>query len=124
MPKNGFRSITISESIYNKFNRIYLGSKDELAIKGIRSLSGYISYMLESRMQEDEALARHVPMIKKIAVEEDRVVLLDNEKNRIAEVVARDGELYCQLCEVIGCMHAGFAYALPEVNAMLDAQGA
>ena len=120
MPKNGFRSITVSESVYKRFNNDYLKSKDDLAVRGIRSLSGYISYMLESRMQENEILAHYAPMIKKVMVDDDRVVIMDNTINRIAEVVARNGELYCQLCGENDCLHVGFAYALPEVSRVLN----
>ena len=91
MPKEGFRSITVSEDVYDRFNSDYLKSKSDLAIRGVRSLSGYISYMLEERMREDEALSLHAPMMKKISVDDGRVVLLDNTINRIAEVVVQDG---------------------------------
>ena len=121
MPKEGFRSITVSEDVYDRFNNDYLKSKSDLAIRGVRSLSGYISYMLEERMREDEALSLHAPMMKRVSVDDGRVVLLDNTINRIAEVVVKDGELHCQLCEEDGCLHVGFAYALPEVNAILSA---
>jgi len=35
MPKPGFKSITISESVYDKFNQVYLKNKDELVMKGV-----------------------------------------------------------------------------------------
>ena len=124
MPKEGFRSITVSEDVYDRFNNDYLKSKSDLAIRGVRSLSGYISYMLEERMREDEALSLHAPMMKKISVDDGRVVLLDNTINRIAEVVVQNGELHCQLCEEDGCLHVGFAYALPDVNTVLSAHAA
>ena len=123
MPKEGFKSITVSETVYKRFNDAYVNSKDALAVKGIRSLSGYISYMLEERMLENEAMARHAPRIKKISVEGDRVVLLDGKVNRIAEVVIQNGVLYCQLCEESNCLHVGFAYAVPEVYAAMNERG-
>ena len=123
MPKEGFKSITVSETVYKRFNEAYDNSKDALAIRGVRSLSGYISYMLEERMQENEAMAMHAPRIKKISVDGDRVVLLDSKMGRIAEVVFQNGKMFCQLCEANNCLHVGFAYALPEVYAALDEQG-
>lgn len=123
MPKEGFRSITVSDVVYHRFNNSFISKKDELAIKGIRSLSGYISYMLEDRMTEDDALAQHAPRLKKISVSDDRVVLLDTVKNRIAEVVVQEGVLFCQLCEVDECMHVGYANALPEVGFMMKKAG-
>ena len=121
MPKQEYKSITVSEVVYNHFNEDYLKSKKYLDMKGVRSFSGYVAYMLESRIREDEALARYAPPITKISVDNDRVVVLDSMKNRIAEVVVQNGELYCQLCRVDDCLHVGFAYALPEVNMVLSA---
>ena len=124
MPKEGFRSITVSDVVYHRFNRSFTKKKDELAVKGIRSLSGYISYMLEDRMTEDDALAQYAPRLQKISVNDDRIVLLDTVKNRIAEVVVQNGVLFCQLCESDDCMHIGYAYALPEVGFMMKKSGA
>ena len=123
MPKEGFKSITVSETVYKRFNEAYDNSKDALAIRGVRSLSGYISYMLEERMQENEAMAVHAPRMKKISVDDDRVVLLDSKMNRIAEVVVQNGAMFCQLCEENNCLHVGFAYALPEVYTALSKHG-
>ena len=123
MPKEGFKSITVSETVYKRFNDAFDNSKDALAVRGVRSLSGYISYMLEERMQENEAMAQHAPRMKKIAVDDDRVVLLDSKANRIAEVVLQNGKMFCQLCEEDNCLHVGFAYALPEVYAALSKKG-
>lgn len=124
MPLREFRSITVSESTYTRFSDDYLKNKDGLATLGIRSLSGYMSYLLESRMQEDQILARHVPMIKKVSVDDGRAVILDNTIGRIAEVVARNGELHCQLCAMNNCLHVGFAYALPEISTVLASSNA
>lgn len=123
MPKEGFRSITVSEPVYNRFNDAYTNNKESLAIRGIRSLSGYISYMLEERMQDDETLATYAPRIKKISTEDNRVVLLDTTANRIAEVVVQNNTLFCQLCESDSCLHVGFAHALPEVGIILRDTG-
>jgi hypothetical protein len=35
MPKAGFKSITVSENVYNKFFDVYIRSKKELELKGI-----------------------------------------------------------------------------------------
>ncbi len=74
-------------------------------------------------MQENELLARHAPLMKKVSVDEDRVILLDNERNRVAEVVIQNGILFCQLCEEANCMHVGYALALPDVYESLIAKG-
>ena len=124
MPKDGFRSITIPETVYDRFHDAYTGNKADLAVRGIRSLSGYLTHMLEEVMRLDEAVAGHTPRMKKVSVDDGRAVLLDRQENRIAEVAVRDGSLHCQLCEADNCLHVGFAHALPEACALLNGSGA
>ena len=89
MPKAGFKSITVSETVYDKFHDIYQKSKDDLTMKGVNSFSGYVTYMLEEMMQKDKTFARYAPKIEKISVDDDRVILKDNIRNRIAEVAVQ-----------------------------------
>ena len=49
--------------------------------------------------------------IEKISIDDDRVILKDNIKNRIAEVAVQKGELFCQLCEEKDCVHVGFVWS-------------
>jgi len=53
MPKPGFKSITISEVVYDKFNQTYLKNKDELTMKGVNSFAGYDTYLLDDVMKKD-----------------------------------------------------------------------
>ena len=123
MPKAGFKSITVSETVYDRFHEVYQKSKGDLTRKGVNSFAGYVTYMLEEMMQKDETFARFAPKIVKIAVDDDRVVLQDNIKKRIAEVAVQKGELYCQLCEEKACVHVGFVFSLPDVYEVLNARG-
>ncbi len=123
MPKEGFKSITVSEIVYDKFFDVYQKNKQDLVMKGVNSFSGYVTYMLEEMMQKDKTFARYAPKIEKISVDGDRVILKDNIKNRIAEVAMQRGELFCQLCEDKNCVHVGFAWAMPEVYELLNAKG-
>ena len=123
MPKAGFKSITVSESVYDKFHEVYQKNKDDLAMKGVNSFAGYVTYMLEEMMQKDKTFARYAPKLEKISIDEDRVVLKDNLKNRIAEVAVQRGELYCMLCEEKDCVHIGFVWSLPDVYEVLNAKG-
>ena len=50
MPKPGFKSITISEQVYEKFYDVYEKNKEKLTMKGVNSFAGYITYMLEDSM--------------------------------------------------------------------------
>lgn len=123
MPKAGFKSITVSETVYNKFHDVYKKNKQDLAMKGINSFAGYITFMMEDLMQKDETFARYAPKLEKIAVDDNRVVLKDNIKNRIAEVAIQNSELYCMLCEEKDCFHVGFVFSLPDVYEVLNARG-
>jgi len=123
MPKAGFKSITISESVYDKFYDVFEKNKDELSMKGVNSFAGYITYMLEDMMQKDKTFARYAPKLEKISVDGDRVIVKDNIKNRIAEVTIQRGELYCQLCEQKNCFHIGFVFSLPDIYEVLNSKG-
>jgi hypothetical protein len=92
-------------------------------MKGVNSFAGYVTYMLEEMMQKDKTFARYAPKIEKISVDDDRVILKDNIKNRIAEVAIQKGELFCQLCDEKTCVHVGFVFSLPDVYEVLNARG-
>jgi len=123
MPKAGFKSITVSEDVYNKFHDVYKKNKEDLAMKGINSFACYITFMMEDLMQKDETFARYAPKLEKISVDDNRVVVKDNIKNRIAEVAIQNGELYCLFCEEKDCVHVGFVFSLPDVYEVLNARG-
>jgi predicted CopG family antitoxin len=64
MPKAGFKSITVSEEVYDKFYDVFEKNKSELMMKGVNSFSGYVTYMLEQMMQKDKTFARYAPKIE------------------------------------------------------------
>ena len=123
MPKPGFKSITISETVYEKFFEVYKKNKDNLTMKGVNSFAGYVTYLLEDVMKKDKTFARYAPKLEKVSVDSDRIVLKDNIKNRIAEVAIQNGELYCLLCEEKNCVHVGYVFALPDVYEVLNSKG-
>ena len=123
MPKPGFKSITVSEQVYDKFHDVFQKNKSELSMKGVNSFAGYITYMLDDMMLTDKTFARYAPKLEKISVDDDRVIIKDNIKNRIAEVTIQRGELFCQLCEEKNCFHIGFVFSLPDVYEVLNSKG-
>ena len=118
MPKPGYKSITVTEHVYNEFFKVYQKNKKGLEIKGIRSFSGYLTSMMEETMLRYETFARHAPYMEKLSIDQNRVVLKDNKRNRIAEVMLKEGELQCLLDEKSDCVHVGFVYSLPELYNM------
>lgn len=118
MPKPGYKSITVSEHVYNEFFKVYEKNKKGLEIKGIRSFSGYLTSMMEETMLRYETFARHAPYMEKLSIDQNRVIVRDNKRNRIAEVMLKEGELQCLLDEKSDCVHVGFVYSLPELYNM------
>ncbi len=123
MPKEGFKSITLAATVYDKYYEMYDKQKQQLAFKGVNSFAGYIASMLEERLLKDETFARHAPRIQELIIDEEQIILKDNIKNRIAEVVIQRGELYCQLCESKDCIHIGYVLSIPTVYGMLGKKG-
>ena len=120
MPKPGYKSITVSENVYKKFFEVYEKNKKGLELKGIGSFSGYLTSMMDEMMIKDEVFAKHSPFIEKIAIDQDRVILKDNKRNRIVEVLLKNGELQCFLDERQDCVHVGFVYSLPELYRIIS----
>jgi hypothetical protein len=120
MPKPGFKSITVSENVYKKFFEVYEKNKKGLELKGVTSFSGYLTSRMEEMMIKDEVFAKHSPLVEKIAVDQNRVILKDNKRNRIVEVLMKNGELQCLLDQRSDCVHVGFVYSLPELYCIIN----
>jgi hypothetical protein len=76
--------------------------------------------MMEETMLRYEAFAKHAPYMEKLSIDENRGVLKDNKRNRIAEVMLKESELQCLLDERADCVHVGFVYSLHELYNMTD----
>jgi hypothetical protein len=50
---------------------------------------------MEEMMLNHEAFAKQAPFMEKISIDSDRVLIKDNKRKRIAEVILRNGELRC-----------------------------
>ena len=119
MPKPGYKTITISEKVYNKF--LEFSKKNQVA--GVNSFSGYVTYLLESKMAKDKTFAKYAPKLELISIEDDRVIIKNNIENSIAEIVYQRDELYCQLCEAKDCHCIGYAWSIPEIYEKLNSKG-
>ena len=60
MPKVGFKSITVSDTVYDKFYEVYKKRKDELAMQGVNSFSGYVTFILVQMMQKNNTFAKSI----------------------------------------------------------------
>jgi hypothetical protein len=123
MPKAGFKSITVSDYVYNRFFGTYERTRRDLELKGITSFSGYLTSMMEEIMTKYETFSRHAPFMEKIDVEQNRITVKDNKRKRVAEVFLKDDKLSCSLDESVDCAHIGFVYSLPEFYNIIAAKG-
>jgi len=121
IPKPGFKSITISEAVYEIYNQAYLKNNNSVTMMGVYSFAGYVTYLLEDVLKKDKTFARYAPKLEKVSVDADRIILKDNIKNRFAEVAIQNGDLYCLLCEEKDCVHIGYVFGLPDVYEVLNA---
>jgi len=54
VPKAGFKSLTITENIYDEFHKKFEKKKTKLALKGITSFSGYMISILAEQLEEPD----------------------------------------------------------------------
>lgn len=120
MPKAGFKTITVSDYVYDTFFAVYKKNKRELAMNGIFSFSGYITDLVRQSTEKTRTFSKYQEAIQKISVDADRVILKDMGKNRIVEVTISKGELFCQLCEKNSCLHIGYCYSIHNIYKNLD----
>jgi hypothetical protein len=123
MPKAGFKSITVSDNVYNRLFGTYERTRRNLELRGITSFSGYLTSMMEETITKYETFARHAPFMEKIDIDQNRITIKDNKRNRIAEVFLKDDHLRCSLDENADCAHIGFVYSLPEFYNIISARG-
>ena len=114
MPKAGFRSITIKEELYDNVYALYQERKVNLRFAGINSFTGFCVNYMESIINSDKIFSKYMPKFEKISIETDRIILKDNQKNRIAEITVKNSGLFCELCKKDSCSHIGYCYSLHE----------
>lgn len=115
MPKPGFKCLTISEDLYDRNFEIYTKTKDELLMKGISGFSAFIVHRLNQCIQQTISSCNYQPKIEEVSIYDDRIILLDNRIDRIAEIKIIDKKLHCNLCTSDHCSHIGFCYSLHEI---------
>jgi len=54
MPRKGYKSITVKQHVYEYFYNEYSKVKEEYAIKGVNSFSGYVSYRLSELLEQEK----------------------------------------------------------------------
>ena len=53
MPKNGFRTITVSNNVYDNYMRWYKENREGLQFLGINSFTGFMAWIFQMVMSDD-----------------------------------------------------------------------
>ena len=120
MPKNGYKSITIKDSIYDNFEKIYKKNKQKLlSERGITSFAGYMTWILAKLMKKDPITSEHIPRFSVITMKDIlEIIIKDNERDHIIRLTHRDAgddyTLFCNYCDHFECIHVGFLYGSPQ----------
>ncbi|MDP7982590.1 MAG: hypothetical protein ACP5G6_07740 [Conexivisphaera sp.] len=123
MPMAGYRSITVSEEVYNKLVQFLEEHKDELKKQDVRSISSLVGHLVMYVIEADDILRRRAPWMRLVGFTEHGVVIEDKKIDRIVEVRLVNDDLFCELDQRDDCVHVGFAYAIPEVYNAMVARG-
>ena len=116
MPSQGFKSITITEGVYDKFFSVYDANKQELHMKGIFSFSGYITSQINEIIHRDIIYSKYKARFKVISIKSNFIILKDDKVRRIVEIDRTSNPpLFCHLCKSNTCSHIGFCYSLSQI---------
>jgi len=61
--------------------------------------------------------------LEHINLYDDHITVRDNRIGRYVDIYARNGVLWCELCETKNCEHIRFAVEVPEVERALEKRG-
>lgn len=110
----------MNEGLYNLLFTKYKKNKLMLRGKGITSFSGFVTNMLNEKVEEESLRKKYLPIIEKIGITSNSIMLKDNSQQQIVELKVVDNILYCNYDKKRDCAHVGFAYSLPETYILLD----
>ncbi len=113
MPDRGFRTITVTERLYQQVK--------ERAKRENKSAARFVSEVLETMLYVEEKLSSHRPFLELISLDSKTVIIRDKKKDRVVGVRTRAAEtgkvtLYCELDDTDYCPHTAFSAALPQVR--------
>jgi len=116
MPSQGFKSITVTDAVYDKFFSVFDANKEELHMKGITSFAGYVTSQINEIIHRDRIYSKYKARFEVISIESEFIILNDNKLKRIAEINRTSNPpLFCHLCKSNTCSHIGFCFSLPQI---------
>ena len=122
MPKEGFSVITITQLAHDKAKLRY-DKKQKIGQLANKSFSKYVNDLIIESIEADENLSLQAPMMQKIGLQDNSIMIKDNKIGRIVEVQVHGKDLICMLDERKDCVHVGYAYAIPEVYRLMSERG-
>lgn len=123
MPKEGFSVITITQLVHDKARQRYERKLKSGQLEN-KSFSKYVNDLIMETIEADENLSLQAPMMQKVGLQDNSIMIKDSKIGRIVEVQVHGKELVCMLDEKKDCVHVGFAYAIPEVYRVMSERGA
>ena len=113
MPDRGFRTITVTDQIYEQVK--------QRAKKENKSVATFASEALEIMLFVEDKFSRYVPYLQIVSVDQDEVIIKDNKIDRVVGIKARSSDngkvrFYCDIDNTDYCPHTAFAAALPQVR--------
>jgi hypothetical protein len=122
LPKEGFSVITITQLAHDKAKQRY-DKKQKIGQLENKSFSKYVNDLIIESIEADENLSLQAPMMQKIGLQDNSIMIKDNKIGRIVEVQVHGKDLICMLDERKDCVHVGYAYAIPEVYRLMSERG-
>jgi hypothetical protein len=118
VPKEGFSVITITQQAHDKAKQRY--NQKVKSEKLSKSFSKYVNDLIVETVEADENLNLTAPLMQKIGLQDNSIMIKDNKIGRIIEVQVHGKDLICMFDEKKDCMHVGYAYAIPEVYRVMS----
>ena len=112
MPKEGFKSITVPDAIYDDIMRAFTSRKEYYRDMGIKSLSQFLNHHFDKALERDKLNMRFTQIKQDVT---DSLLVHDDEKSRVFEVILFDDRAHCLGCNSMACVHVGFAMSMPEL---------
>lgn len=115
MPKPGFNSLTVSDTVYERLSNAFLARKEHLEGKGVNSMTGYMSHLIERQLLADKIFANYPPIFVEKLTSSTQIFVEDHQLNKVIELNIRKNTIFCTKCENTNCVHVGFCCSIPEV---------
>lgn len=81
----------------------------------------FIADLIRESVSKAETQEEYAPNLELYAVEQGCAYIRDNRRDVVAELKFKDGsDLYCNIDGAKNCVHIGFAWAMPEVQRMIN----